>query len=98
MVSAALVSILVGLAASNVGIIPYDAPAYSIVMRFLLPLTVPLLLLRADLRDVISSTGNLLLAFLLGSGHTRYFLIVIHTLFLQLLFTSQLGLSCGHSY
>lgn len=70
MVSAALVSILVGLAASNVGIIPYDAPAYSIVMRFLLPLTIPLLLFRADMRDVINSTGTLLLAFLLGSVAT----------------------------
>lgn len=69
MVSAALVSILVGMAASNLGIIPYDAPAYSIVMEFLLPITLPLLLFRADMRQVMQSTGTLLLAFLLGSGH-----------------------------
>jgi uncharacterized membrane protein len=68
MVSAALVSTLVGLAASNIGIIPYEAPAYSVVLEFMLPLTVPLLLFRADLRSVIRSTGTLLLAFLLGSG------------------------------
>lgn len=68
MVSAALVSVLVGLGASNVGIIPYEAPAYSIVLEYLLPLTMPLLLFRADLRNVICSTGTLLLAFLLGSG------------------------------
>lgn len=68
MVSAALVSTLVGLAASNIGIIPYEAPAYSIVLEFMLPLTVPLLLFRADLRSVIRSTGTLLFAFLLGSG------------------------------
>ncbi|KAL5567937.1 hypothetical protein UlMin_024512 [Ulmus minor] len=67
MVSAALVSTLVGLAASNAGIIPYEAPAYTIVMEFLLPLTIPLLLFRADLRNVIKSTGTLLLAFLLAS-------------------------------
>ncbi|CAN1751541.1 Uncharacterized membrane protein YjcL [Linum perenne] len=70
MVSAALVSTLVGLAASNLGIIPYEAKAYSIVMEFLLPITVPLLLFRADLRNVIQSTGKLLLAFLLGSVGT----------------------------
>ncbi|PPR82333.1 hypothetical protein GOBAR_AA38386 [Gossypium barbadense] len=69
MVSAALVSTLVGLAASNLGIIPFEAPAYSVYMRFLLPLAVPLLLFRADLRRVLRSTGTLLLAFLLGSGH-----------------------------
>ncbi|CAN0902832.1 Uncharacterized membrane protein YjcL [Linum grandiflorum] len=70
MVSAALVSTLVGLAASNLGIIPYEAKAYSIVMEFLLPITVPLLLFRADLRNVIQSTGKLLLAFLLGTVGT----------------------------
>lgn len=69
MVSAALVSTLVGLAASNLGIIPCEAPAYSTVLEFLLPLTIPLLLFRADLKQVISSTGSLLSAFLLGSGN-----------------------------
>ena len=68
MVSAALMSILIGLAASNLRIIAYEAPAYNIVMGFLLPLTIPLLLFRADMHRVIQSTGRLLLAFLLGSG------------------------------
>lgn len=68
MVSAALVSTLVGLAASNLGIIPYEAPAYSIVLEFLLPLSIPLLLFRADLLNVIRSTGKLLLAFMLAAG------------------------------
>ena len=63
-------STLVGLGASNLGIIPYEAPVYSVVSEFLLPLTVPLLLFGANLRQVICSTGTLLLAFLLGSGHT----------------------------
>ncbi|XP_015869156.3 uncharacterized protein LOC107406530 isoform X2 [Ziziphus jujuba] len=70
MVSAALVSTLVGLAASNVGIIPYEAPAYSVILDFLLPLTLPLLLFRADLRNVIRSAGKLLLAFLLAFAAT----------------------------
>ncbi|MED6138360.1 hypothetical protein PIB30_073648, partial [Stylosanthes scabra] len=66
--SGSLVSILVGLAASNVGIVSSEASAYGVVLQFLLPLAVPLLLFRADLRRVIKSTGTLLLAFLLGSG------------------------------
>ncbi|KAK0598656.1 hypothetical protein LWI29_036694 [Acer saccharum] len=70
MVSAALVSTLVGLAASNLGLIPYEAPAYSTFLEFLLPVSVPLLLFRADLRRVVRSTGTLLLAFLLGSVAT----------------------------
>ncbi|KAK4369941.1 hypothetical protein RND71_009416 [Anisodus tanguticus] len=68
--SGALVSTLVGLAASNLGIIACDAPAYKIVTGFLLPLAVPLLLFRADMRRVLKSTGTLLLAFLLGSVAT----------------------------
>lgn len=62
-------STLVGLAASNLGIISSESPAYSNVLEFLLPLAVPLLLFRADLRRVIQSTGTLLSAFLLGSGN-----------------------------
>ncbi|KAK4789440.1 hypothetical protein SAY86_016744 [Trapa natans] len=86
MLSGALVSTLVGLAASNLGIIPSEAPAYSIVLNFLLPLAVPLLLFRADLRRVIKSTGALLLAFLIGSVATTvgtvvaYFLVPMKSL------------------
>ncbi|KAK9045508.1 hypothetical protein V6N11_051418 [Hibiscus sabdariffa] len=68
--SGALVSTLIGLAASNLGILSSEAKAYSVVLEFLLPLAVPLLLFRADLRRVIESTGKLLLAFLLGSVAT----------------------------
>ena len=68
MISSALVSILIGLAASNLRIIPYEAKTYSIVLEYLLPLTVPLLLFRANMRQLAQSTGKLLLAFLLGSG------------------------------
>lgn len=66
--SGALVSTLVGLAASNLGIISSEAPAFAVVLNFLLPLAVPLLLFRADLRRVVQSTGKLLLAFVIGSG------------------------------
>ncbi|KAJ8427955.1 hypothetical protein Cgig2_023250 [Carnegiea gigantea] len=67
--SGPLVATLVGLAASNLGIIASEAKAYSIVLEYLLPLAVPLLLFRADIRRVIQSTGKLLLAFLIGSGN-----------------------------
>ncbi|XP_010519177.1 PREDICTED: uncharacterized protein LOC104798698 [Tarenaya hassleriana] len=66
-VSGALTSTLVGLAASNLGLIPHETASYSFFMEFLLPHTIPLLLFRADLRRVFRSAGSLLLAFLLGS-------------------------------
>ncbi|XP_060675724.1 uncharacterized protein LOC107406519 isoform X2 [Ziziphus jujuba] len=76
--SGALVSTLVGLAASNLGLISNNAPAYSVVLEFLLPMAVPLLLYRADLRRVIKSTGALLLAFLLGSVATTIGTVVAY--------------------
>ncbi|EYU25137.1 hypothetical protein ABFS82_06G029500 [Erythranthe guttata] len=84
--SGALVSTLVGLAASNLGIIASETAAYNVVLEFLLPLAVPLLLYRADMRRVIKSTGTLLLAFLLGSVATTvgtlvaYFLVPMRSL------------------
>ncbi|KAK9672601.1 hypothetical protein RND81_12G111500 [Saponaria officinalis] len=39
-------------------------------MQYLLPLTIPLLLFRANMRQLIQSTGRLFLAFLLGSVAT----------------------------
>ncbi|KAM0895944.1 hypothetical protein ACQ4PT_023503 [Festuca glaucescens] len=65
--SGALVSILVGLAASSGGLVTPGAPAHGVVMEYLLPVAVPLLLLGADLRRVVRTTGDLLKAFLIGS-------------------------------
>ncbi|XP_010421208.1 PREDICTED: uncharacterized protein LOC104706696 [Camelina sativa] len=70
MVSGALTSTLIGLAASNLGLIPFETPSYDFFMEFLLPHTIPLLLFRADLRRIIRSTGSLLIAFLIGSVAT----------------------------
>ena len=48
-------STFVGLAASNLQVIPCDAMQYSVVNKFLLPLAVPLLLFSADLRCASSA-------------------------------------------
>ncbi|OEL28907.1 hypothetical protein BAE44_0010074 [Dichanthelium oligosanthes] len=66
----ALVSVLLGLAASSAGVVAADAPAYRVALDYLLPLAIPLLLFRADLRPAARSTGALLRAFLLGSAAT----------------------------
>lgn len=49
--SGALISTLIGLALSNLNVIPSEAPhVYGVVNAYLLPLAVPLLLFSADLR------------------------------------------------
>ena len=64
---ASLISALLALALSNFGVIPNHAPAYDAVVAFLLPLAVPLLLLTADLKRVLTCTGRVLWCFLIGS-------------------------------
>ncbi|XP_071734273.1 uncharacterized protein [Rutidosis leptorrhynchoides] len=78
MLSGALMSTLIGLAASNLGFISCEAKAYPIVLEYLLPLAVPLLLFRADLFRVFRSTGKLLLAFLIGSVATTIGTVVAY--------------------
>lgn len=41
---------LIGLALSNLGVIPCEAPEYAVVNKMLLPLAIPMLLFSADLR------------------------------------------------
>jgi len=69
--SGALLSTLIGLALSNIGVVPSEAPdVYGVVNAYLLPLAVPLLLFAADLRRVIGDTGRLLTAFIGGGVAT----------------------------
>ncbi|PRW59633.1 putative membrane -like [Chlorella sorokiniana] len=69
--SGALLSTLFGLALSNLGVVPAEAPhVYGVVNAYLLPLAVPLLLFSADLRRVLKETGRLLGAFAWGAVAT----------------------------
>lgn len=48
---------------SNTGIIPLDSPVYGFVHGVLVPLAIPLLLFKADLRRVAKEAGPVMLAF-----------------------------------
>ncbi|EIE21689.1 DUF819-domain-containing protein [Coccomyxa subellipsoidea C-169] len=70
--SGPLVSTLIGLLFSNVGLIGgvHAGAVYDTVNKFILPLAIPLLLYSADLRRVFQETGRLLLAFIIGAFAT----------------------------
>ncbi len=68
--SAVVVSILGTFILSNLSIIPTDAPAYDIVWSYLVPLAIPLLLFKADLRKIIKEAGPTLIAFTFGAVGT----------------------------
>ncbi|MFC1796613.1 DUF819 domain-containing protein [Pseudomonadota bacterium] len=56
----------IGLLLSNTGIIPVEAPAYGFVGQYLLPLGVPFLLFKANLRSVFADGGWVLPAFVIS--------------------------------
>lgn len=65
--SGAVISILTTFVLSNFRVIPATAPAYDAVWSMLVPLAIPLLLLRADLRRILAEAGPTLLAFAVGA-------------------------------
>ncbi len=59
-------AILFGLLLSNFGIIPASSPAFSMVSDLLVPVAIPLLLFKANIRKIISESGPMLIAFFIG--------------------------------
>jgi len=55
---------------SNTGIIPKSAPAYNVVWTYMVPMAIPMLLFKANLRRIIPETKGMLVAFLLGAVGT----------------------------
>jgi uncharacterized membrane protein len=65
-----LILLAVSMAASNLGLIPYSAPLYGTIAGVLVPMAIPLLLMRADFRTIIVESGPMLIAFVLAAGAT----------------------------
>ena len=65
--SAVVVTILATFVLSNLSIIPTDAPSYDVVWSYLVPIAIPLLLFKADMRRIIKEAGPTLLAFFFGA-------------------------------
>ena len=65
-----LLLIAIAMAAANAGVIPYSAPLYGTVAGFLVPLAIPLLLMRADFKTIFSEAGPMLFAFIVAAGAT----------------------------
>ncbi len=63
----AVISILLAIAAANVGLIPHSAPAYSFVFSYIVPVLIPLFLFQADLRKILLETTRTTGAFLLAT-------------------------------
>lgn len=64
--SAVVIAILGTFILSNLSVIPSAAPVYDAVWSYLVPLAIPLLLFKANIRRIIKEAGPTLLAFLFG--------------------------------
>jgi uncharacterized membrane protein len=66
-VSGVAIILAVAMASSNLGLLPKSSDAYNVVWLYLVPLAIPLLLLKANLRSVLAETGSMMVAFILGA-------------------------------
>jgi uncharacterized membrane protein len=59
-------AILGAIIASNLGLIPKDAPAYGFVFSYCVPAIIPLFLMQANVRRIIAESGRVGIAFILA--------------------------------
>lgn len=69
-VPGAVIALLIALTASNLGLIPTDAPVYDAVWGYIVPLAIPLLLFQLDLQALFRGSKRLLALFLISSVGT----------------------------
>ena len=55
--------LVVGMALSNAHVLPFQSPTYDFIGNYIVPISIPLLLFKADLRRVLTDGGPVLLAF-----------------------------------
>lgn len=66
----AIIALIFAIVLSNFGIIPMDAPVWDAVWGYVVPLSIPLLLLQCDMRKIGKEAGRILIIFLIGSVGT----------------------------
>lgn len=66
--SGVMLLITAAIVLANLRIIPTSAPAYDAVWNYLVPVAIPLLLLQADLKRIVTESGPTLIAFAIGSA------------------------------
>ncbi|WGL17891.1 DUF819 family protein [Microbulbifer bruguierae] len=65
-----LILLATSMLAANSGLIPFSAPVYDVIASLLVPMAIPLLLLRADFRSIFVESGSMLLAFIIAAAAT----------------------------
>lgn len=59
----AATALCAGMLVSNIGLMPFESPSYDIVWEYIVPIVIPLLLIKTDLRVIFRETGRFAGAF-----------------------------------
>ncbi len=62
-ITGAATAISAGMLVSNIGLLPHESPSYDIVWDYMVPLVIPLLLIKTDIRVIFRETGRFAGAF-----------------------------------
>jgi uncharacterized membrane protein len=58
-----VVALIIAIVLSNLKILPINSPSYEVVWNYIVPLSIPLLLFRANIFKIVKSTGSMFGAF-----------------------------------
>jgi len=102
-ITGALVAMVGGMILSNTGFLPTESSSYDIVWDYVIPLTIPLLLMKTDIRRIVRETGRMFGAFHISALGTIIgsivAVIVLHSSvpFLELIVPAMTGSYIGGS-
>ncbi len=71
-ITGAATALCAGMLVSNMGLLPHESPSYDMVWEYLVPLVIPLLLIKTDLRVIFRETGRFAGAFHLSALGTVF--------------------------
>jgi uncharacterized membrane protein len=65
--SGPVIALLIAMVLSNTRVVPAESPAYDFVTDWLVPLAIPLLLFRANIRQIVAASGRMFVVFHISS-------------------------------
>ncbi len=69
-ITGALLAMIGGMILSNIGFLPTESKSYDIIWEYIIPLAIPLLLIKMDVRRILKETGRMFGAFHLSAFGT----------------------------
>jgi len=79
--SGVLIILFLGVVLSNLNLIPHSAAMYGTVSSLLVPLAIPMLLFRADLKKVLAEIGPMFKAFVASAAVITFSIVLLTLLF-----------------